>query len=245
MSYLRAAFHAFWRFLIEILFPAFCMGCGIEGCFLCATCLKQALKQDYQVCPACCKTRTDGSLCDLCANGPVKQDYFLDGVTAIAAYEEKSLLARAIHSLKYEFVEDLAEPLAGLVAEKLKNPQWGDFVICPVPLHNKRLKWRGFNQSELLAKLAVRAAALHGGALALTPGNLLERTTFFRPQMELKKEERAKNVAGAFRCLGTPPPKVMLIDDVATTLATLNACAKTMKDAGTKEVCAIVLARAY
>jgi len=242
MADFKAFLRAFWRLAMECVFPAFCLGCGVDGEFLCADCANVIQRQKNQLCPSCCHVETDGGRCENCRKD-TGAGFFLDSLVCVSAYEEKSLLARAIHAFKYDFISDLAGGLAGLLTEKIKETDLSGFVICPVPLHLKRLRWRGFNQAELLAADA-------GIATGLEVQNLLERTSYSGPQMELKKEERARNVAGAFRCVGPHPPqmmppKVLLLDDVATTLSTLNACAKALKEAGAKTVCAIVLARAY
>lgn len=233
-----ANLQAFWRFMLEMIFPAFCLGCGREGDFLCLKCLTKFDRLREQVCPLCYDKNLTGSVCDICkVHCP---DFFLDGLMAFSRYEDKSLLARAIHLLKYDFVRDLAAPLAGLLAGLFTEfPILRDFVVCPVPLHKKRLRWRGFNQAELMAEcIKVKTG--------LPVKQLLERTQFSKPQMELEKVARGKNVANAFRTLDVEiPPYVLLLDDVATTLSTLNACAKALKQAGAARVFGIVLARVY
>jgi len=110
----------------------------------------------------------------------------------------------------------------------------------PVPLHKKRLRLRGFNQALLLA---------HGVSLRfripLNYDNLV-RTRYTRPQVELSGRERAENVRGAFdliRSAEVCEKKILLIDDVFTTGATMNECAKVLKDAGARSVTVLTLAR--
>lgn len=218
MADFKAKLNTLRRFILDLVFPAFCLGCKSEGVFLCRGCSDAIPKL-----PAVPEGRPE------C--GP-----FLDSLISVSKYEDNSLLARAIHEFKYEFIKDLAGPLSGLLIGLLKEAPFRDFVICPVPLHPKRMRWRGYNQSALLAEPVA-------GALGRRVLHLLERTSFSRPQMELTQTERMQNVLGAFRCIAGPPAKVLLIDDVATTRSTLNACAKALKEAGALKVCGIVLAR--
>ncbi len=115
-------------------------------------------------------------------------------------------------------------------------------MIMPVPLHAKRLRQRGFNQALLLAH---RMSERHG--LPLVYDNLIrQRST--RPQVELKGDERIKNVKGAFtlRQPGKVEEKnIILVDDVFTTGATMNECAQVLKQAGATHVTAFTLARAF
>jgi len=113
-------------------------------------------------------------------------------------------------------------------------------MAMPVPLHKKRLRLRGFNQALLLA---------HGVSLRfripLNYDNLV-RTRYTRPQVELSGRERAENVRGAFdliRSAEVCEKKILLIDDVFTTGATMNECAKVLKDAGAGSVTVLTLAR--
>jgi len=235
--------------LLEFLFPAFCLGCDKDGTFLCDQCLAAMPLQSEQVCPYCYTKSAGGVVCANCQTkalaSSARENFMaslprgLDALIAASVYTDNSLMSAAIHALKYAFVRDLAVPLAKILFIKMANFDLRGFTICPVPLHQKRFKWRGFNQSELLAD----AVAAFSGMKTL---NILKRLTYSAPQMELKKEARSKNVLNAFSCeKKLVPSKVLLIDDVATTLATLNECAKTLKSAGAVEVKALVLARAY
>ncbi len=199
---------------------------------MCDECLRGIPRQKQQVCPLCYAPREGGVVC-------CEKDLALDGVLVVAQFKEKSLLQRAIHDLKYNFVEDLAAPLGSLYAEILAGFE-GEVVLCPVPLHVQRLRWRGFNQAELLAWQI-------GGRFRMQ--QLLTRTSFKKAQMELSGEERLKNVEGAFalraEAFEAVPECVILVDDVATTLSTLTACASALKKAGVKKVFGVVLARVY
>lgn len=233
-----------WEKLIELIFPAFCLGCKRDGAFLCKDCQKGIMLAEEQCCPLCHCQNMDGSLCGSCES----EDFYLDGVRAAASFKKDLLLERCIHALKYDFIQKLADPLGEVLFEAFRKTDYQDIVLCPVPLHRKRFSFRGFNQSDLLAE-KVNILALQEN-LSVEVVQFLERIHFRSPQMELKREQRIMNMQDAFVIRATARKKVsgasiLLIDDVATTLATLNSCGKVLKQAGAKTVYALVLARAY
>ncbi len=158
---------------------------------------------------------------------------------AVAAGIFEGPLREAIHLYKYRPLRALGAPLAAWMAGQVQIDQRPDLVL-PVPLHRKRLKQRGFNQALLLAQGIARKFTFE-----LSYDNLL-RTRQTRPQVELSGEERSANVKDAF---GLLRPKeiegkgILLIDDVFTTGATMNECARVLKTAGALAVVAFTLAR--
>jgi len=149
-------------------------------------------------------------------------------------------MREAIHQLKYRSLKVLAPPLARLLHDYLAaNPVRGE-ILVPVPLHRKRLRERGYNQSSLLAREL--------GKLINLPvaDDCLVRQWHALPQARTATvEERWSNVANAFTCLGgrLQNKQVLLIDDVSTSGATVDACAATLKAAGATTVWGLVLAR--
>jgi ComF family protein len=153
-----------------------------------------------------------------------------------APFEYGGALARAIARCKYEDRPDLARPLGALLAEV---PELADaHVVVPVPMHPRRLAERGYNHAALLAR---PVAARLGARFAPTA---LRRTRDGERQARLEKEARRRNVAGAFE--GVPAAlrgrRVLLVDDVRTTGATLRACAEAATEAGAAGVATLVLA---
>ncbi len=140
--------------------------------------------------------------------------------------------------MKYSRLRRVAAPLGDLLADHLRErPQPADALMA-VPLHAGRLAERGFNQSE---ELAARLARRSG--LPLVPG--LRRCRDTGHQASLSRRARKANIEGAFvwAVHAPPPARVLLVDDVLTTGATLAACADALRAAGTREVRAVALAR--
>lgn len=163
----------------------------------------------------------------------------LDRVFAIGSYQESPLLKKAIHTFKYRRIPGLAEFLGSLLLHGIeeKFPLQASAVLCPVPLHFLRQYVRGFNQSELLAAFIEH----HSERSKKT---LLTRVRPTGHQAWRGRQERLKAMHEAFRAKKnmTIPPHIYLIDDVFTTGATLDECAKILKHAGAQCVEAIVLA---
>ncbi len=150
-------------------------------------------------------------------------------------------LRGAIHALKYQDRTALAVPLGHLLAERWLDvtPQQVDGLV-PVPLHPQRLRERGYNQATLLA--SAMAPVL---ALPIQEG-LLRRERPTPPQVGLAQQARLRNVAGAFQATGdVAGGRWLLVDDVCTTGATLQACAQTLHAAGADTVWAITLTRPH
>lgn len=156
------------------------------------------------------------------------------------------VLKELIHQFKYREKKYLAVPLSKLLVDfaqrHLKEEKF-DYVV-PIPLYRARQKKRGYNQAELLAQ--VLGGAINKPVLI----NLIERRKKTRPQFGLNKDERFENLSGAFEIsesgkeiVPTIAGKtVLLIDDLATTGATLDECAKVLKTVGVSEVYGLVLA---
>jgi ComF family protein len=271
---------SFKNFILDILFPIKCLGCGKEfedrepkERWVCDDCLSKIIIRKEQVCPVCEKASEGGKTCWYC-----RKKTGLDGLWVASEYSDK-LLAQTIHKFKFNFVRDLSYPLGKIILKSvLEQEEFGDFqdflftrsvqnleedlentdsfksaksfqtIIVPVPLHRRRFNWRGFNQSELLAKQIVAKSGLK------VYNNLLIRWRNTTPQTKIRSmEERKKNIKGAFKVvrMGLKPiptgllknKNIIIVDDVCTTLATLNECALAVKRAGAKNVWGVVVAR--
>jgi ComF family protein len=144
-----------------------------------------------------------------------------------------------VHRFKYEGWRRLAGPLAQLVAERLAVEGVAGRLAVAVPLHPSRRRERGFNQSELLVRELRRLLALR------SPPGVLVRTRATPPQVGNDRIRRFENVANAFSWRGPSlaGEPILLIDDVATTGATLDACASALRAAGSGPVTGVSVAR--
>lgn len=221
----------------SILFPVFCVECGVEGEWWCDNCLKQHPVAIIKRCPFCGQS-ADGRTCPGC-----RTEKYLDGALAFVEYDDKSVIAKLLHDFKYCHAYDVQ-----FVWKKLFQAypdkeifQAADCLV-PVPLYKKRERERGYNQAEILTDLIITA----GQNNLLYKNNALKRVKETKQQATLSKSERLKNVGGAFvfTAAAKLPDKVAIVDDVLTSGATLNECARVLKSNGAKEVWAITLARA-
>ncbi len=149
---------------------------------------------------------------------------------------------KAIHEFKYGGKSFLAKPLGLILSDYART--WLDgrqnLHIMPVPLHPRRVRERGYNQSLLLAEGIAKSLGAEIDFLSL------RRTRYTKPQTELGSEERSRNVRRAFSVHNRDKVKgksILLVDDVATTGSTLNECARVLRKAGCREVFCLVLAR--
>ena len=219
---------------LDLLFPQRCIGCSKEGEFLCSSCRRLLPRITPPLCPLCGRPQLSGILCPSCVSWQTK----IDGIRSPFRFD--GIMRQAVHQLKYQNLRALAAPLAKLLADYLTtNPLLGEFLV-PVPLHNKRLRERGYNQSSLLAKELSKLTSLP------VVDNCLIRVQYAPPQARTSTvNERRSNVANAFTChdqrLKDKP--VLLIDDVSTSGATLDACAVALKATGATSLWGLILAR--
>jgi len=183
----------------------------------------------------------------LCPTCQISQKSSLAGLISAISYENTAA-KHLVHNFKYRFIDGIAEPLAKLISKAwLQNDgPLPDFLV-PVPLHPRRLRWRGFNQSLLLAeKISGELAPL----MSIPVLDILERKKYNQPQMNIKNyQERIENVKNVFGLKNSIDKKIiknkniLIVDDIATTGATLFECAQVLKENGAKKVFAAVVAR--
>ncbi len=236
-------------FILDILFPRFCAGCRAEGYYLCSDCQSALVFFEHEYCLCQNPSRLPlGVRCRKCARLP------LDGLYSALPYDS-SLVKKIISRFKYApFVKELAKSCADLIInhfQLLDKPPYCPksgwiaqpgqrWLIVSVPLHKKRLKWRGYNQSECLAKeLASRLR------IKFLPSCLI-KIKKTPPQAELSAKEREGSVKNVFACpqsFAVAGHRVILVDDVYTTGATMQECARVLKATGARQVWGIVVAR--
>jgi len=228
------------NFLLDIFFPPFCLGCQKEGTYLCQDCFSLIEVLERQFCPGCEKISVSGRTCRNC-----QKRTKLNGLFAAASYQN-FLVKKIIRAFKYEpYLKELAGELSFLIITHFKildkTPEI-DFII-PVPLSKKKLKWRGFNQAEEIAKGV--AKYLRKPVL----NNILLKIKETPSQTDLNQSERRKNVKDAFSLKSDflneiKGKKILLIDDIFTTGSTMAECARILKEEGlAKEVWGAVVAR--
>ncbi len=238
---LKERFGLLKNFLLDLLFPKECLGCGSEGTYFCEECLKKIEIHKDLYCALCKKTSPAGMICENC-----RGTSNLRAIWVSADYNNV-LLQNLIHFLKYRYVEELADTLASLakgfltenqIIEKFNITSENTFLV-PVPLHKTRQGQRGFNQSELIS----RKLSEHYN---LQTKDLLHRNKNTASQINLKRTERQENIRDAFE-IGKENfdtnKKIILIDDVVTTGSTLNECAKILNSSGFNEIYGLVIAQ--
>jgi ComF family protein len=191
------------------------------------------------------ETQSPGSgevLCGLCRR--LEPPYVK--ATAYGSYE--SGLRELIHLLKYNQVRPAANVLGRMLAEAIEDLQpllaGKEILVAPVPLHAKKLRQRGFNQSELIVRAALKLKSAPAG-LSLSAG-LLERRRETKSQIGLSRHQRRENIRGAF-VVAKPDEldgrEVLLVDDVFTTGTTVSECARVLRRAGASKVYVATVAR--
>lgn len=220
------------RSALDLVFPIHCTGCGREGAIICEQCVDGLERLTAPYCRICAAPDAQG-VCDWCSDHP-RGFYSLR-----APYRFAGPVRDSIHALKYRGVRAAAPTLADLLINYLERNPVGADIVVPAPLHPRRMRSRGYNQSAMLARGVGAATGLP------VSEDLLVRVANPRPQVEARsREERHANVAGSFACAGDASGlAVLLIDDVATTGSTLSECATALTDAGAARVYALTLAR--
>lgn len=227
----------------DIFFPPSCLSCRVSitnsDIFFCETCLSrvQPLKGPY--CPGCGKLFDSGSgenhYCSEC----LKNNWHFSRASAFFLYQEP--ISGLIHSLKYQGFTGSLSTLNQIALTHFRLPLIDEAeVIVPVPLHAKRLRQRGFNQSVLIAR-----SLFYRNKTRINP-QVLQKQRWTEPQTFFNGMDRRKNLHNAFTV--TSPAlirgkKVLLVDDVFTTGTTVNECARVLKKNGAAEVWVFTLAR--
>jgi len=230
------------NWLLDCVFPVRCLGCSVlERGYLCSRCIKTIPLRSSFECIGCKQPVPFGKTCGLC-----RPQNHLDALY-VAANFTHPLLKKSIAHFKYQFIDELTSPLTHIIRRYIKRisrqKEFSIFIdqptIVPVPLHYRRLNWRGFNQAELLATHLARHFQL---PLEL---NTLQRIKSTKPQALLsEREDRIKNIEDIFICTrNVTASSILLIDDICTTGATLNECARVLKIRGAQRVSALVVAR--
>ncbi len=221
-------------FLLDLIFPISCIICQKGEKYLCDECKEKIIIKrgdDFSSYRDPCKTKDE-----------------LDGLWISSDYQNK-VLAILIKKLKYSFNKKLAPILGGLIIDFIKKNKLNknnylfnnlkNLIIIPVPLHKNKKKFRGFNQSELLAEIISKKFNL-----SMNTKNLIRHKNT-KAQAKLNKKQRQVNVKNAFSWTGNnlKNKNIILVDDVSSTRSTLNNCAKVLKTNDAQVVWGLVLAK--
>lgn len=216
----KRSFSYFW----DCIFPNFCLECGQEGEWWCGIC-RQKFPFQFTV---------------FLPQNLGQDKIYLDQVLAFFNYTEDCPPALLLKQFKYSYVYGIKNVWQSILTEQAKYLfDYKDFTLVPVPLHGRRERERGFNQAYILAELISK---LSGWSGVVNEG--LKRIRYTECQAGLGRVERLSNLRDAFVWVDVSVPnKILLVDDVYTTGATMNECAKILKKAGVKQVFGLVLAK--
>ena len=213
--------------ILDLILPPACAACGSAGALLCSACLRRA------------RPASDAA-CRFVAPDPafaIGQELSL----AVAGFAFEGPIRRALARLKYDGASRLADPLANAAAPALKRlvEVTGAAPLIPVPVHRNRLRERGYNQAELIARAL-------GSRVGLPVLDRLERVRPTSKQHRLDRAARLANLRAAFSvrsASASMPATVIVVDDIGTTMATLEACASVLRAAGARDVYGFAVAR--
>lgn len=233
----RAAIAKTGQFILDLLFPKICASCRKEGDFLCSFCEKLLLSHTPS-CLVCNKRSPSGTMCAPCRKKTGIARFF-----APFSYQHP-VIRELIRLYKYESVKEIGRILSTFLIKTLFAAKFKvrrDMVIIPIPLHPRRKRSRGFNQSELLANFL-------GAAFRIPVAfDSLRRTKNTPPQVSLENDEkRRENITNAFSVIDAQAiakKTILLVDDVVTSGATLSEAARVLHEAGARSIYGIAVAR--
>lgn len=217
-------FKKIFNFLLDLLWPQFCLGCGQEGSLTCAACLAKLDILEPKPIHWPDLTASHFQACFVCLD-----------------YNHK-FIEKMIKRYKYDYIENLSKALSSILYRQAKKLDLApNTIITNIPLHNYKRRKRGFDQTEILARRL-------GNSLHLDYQTLLRRIKKTKSQAQMTKTQRQKNIAGAFALLNPAKKEltdrpVLLLDDITTTGATLDEAARVLQEAGYKKIKCLVLAK--
>ena len=230
--------------VLDYLFPRKCLGCDREEGYLCSLCREKIQLLKRQCCPNCRRAQAEGKFCSKrCA-----ENYIFDQLIVCLEYSKSNLISKMVVQFKYRFSEELVEILGKIMKHQLAgfshNFRDGEenLLVIPVPLSEDRMRFRGFNQSLLLAKYLAKNFD------RMQVYDCLKRENGGEQQAGRARKERLKNIENKISLKDEKNKllkgkSVIVIDDIATTGTTLNECARILKIGGANQVCGLVLAR--
>ena len=223
-----------WSEALDTLYPLHCLGCGSLGSNLCDACSFALPRLSKPLCDRCARPDVGGT-CGWCRRNRPK----FDRIIAPYLYIVSSPIHKAITGLKFGNMRAIAPELGTLLAQHLARRPVNIDLIVPVPSHPRRLRSRGFNQAELLASELSQIIGI-----PMEPRLLIRAVNTPSQLRATSREERWNNVQGDFQSVFPARGlRVLLVDDLVTTGATMSACAAALKDAGASSVVGLAVAR--
>ena len=212
------------NFLLDLLFPKKCYGCGCDNIWLCQKCLANLKLYEGEIPRALNNTH------DLIIAGEYKDKILSDLIIAFKFGCNKELAIPLFIFLKSALDKKI-------LIDSLSGKLWQDILVVPIPLHKKRKKWRGFNQSELIAR---EICNYYKWELNLELIKIKKTLT----QAELSEDLRLSNLKGVFKWTDKPITQtVLLIDDVITSGATINEAELCLKEMGASHIIKVAIAK--
>jgi competence protein ComFC len=225
-------YHSLWR-LVDFVYPPSCTVCGSEGNRFCPECLSKVIEVKGPICIKCGKSISFEGICDECKDNPPPYD-------ALRSWAEfNGPLRTALHHLKYRSDIGISDTLSGPLIKIAEESHWNFDIVIPIPIGKQHRKERGYNQAALIA---------YPIALAFNvpySDKLIYRIKETKSQVNLTSSERFKNLHNAFQGKNAKlkDKRVLLVDDVTTTGATLNSCAKALADSGCENIYCLTVAK--
>jgi len=219
---------------LNFLFPPRCVSCGKGGVFLCRKCHNKLIYLQTPLCVRCSKPIRAGTICSKCQS----QTWNIDGICSVFKYG--GAIRQAIIQFKYKNIKALDDPLSHFMMGYLRKHSLSFDIIIPVPIHERRLRERGYNQSLLLAK-----KLSHMTRLPVVEASLIRTKNTPHQASSDSVKQRRENIRNAFKCVNhdISGKRILLIDDVCTSGATLNSCATSLKSASAALVWGLTLAK--
>lgn len=237
---------AYWQSFIRLVYPASCPVCKIPlllyEAYLCSSCVLKIKAVNHRNCVKCARALPPyGPSRNVCATCLNHRPFYRRGY-AILKYE--SPVKTIFHEIKFQNKPWLLKVFASLVQEfTVSHPAFTAYdVMIPIPLDGQKVRERGFNQAEMIARMVQRSVPEN----KIEIRNLIQKRKKTLPQSQLKRHDRLKNLNGAFSIKNPHEIKgkhVLLIDDIFTTGSTINECAKLLKENGAECVDFFTLAR--
>jgi ComF family protein len=216
-----------------VLYPPSCASCGREGVRFCEDCLSKIPIIDQNICEICGEPQISHHLCDKCQTN-------LPPFTALRSYFEYSGPIRKAHvNLKYKNDLGLADTFSTFLISMIQNLGWEFDYVIPVPISKQHRIERGYNQAALIAYPIALAFNAHFS------DRLIRRVKETKSQVDLSASERFKNLHNAFQGNSATlnHKKVLLVDDVTTTGATIISCSKALQESGCERIYCITIAK--